>query len=98
MQKAQQTDATTSQTAGQETIHKSPKLHAEPEHLPIAKSRKLDDVCYDIRGETMRLAQQMEEEGHKVYHLNTGNTYPFGFSAPDEIIQDVIHNAPKSQG
>ena len=98
MQKAQQTDATTSETAGQEAIPKFPKFSTEPEHMPIVKSSKLDDVCYDIRGETMRLAQQMEEEGHKVYHLNTGNTYPFGFSAPDEIIQDVIHNAPKSQG
>ncbi len=46
----------------------------------------------------MRLAQQMAEDGHRIYQLNTGNTYPFGFEAPEEIIQDVLHNTPKAQG
>ncbi|MEM9424363.1 MAG: pyridoxal phosphate-dependent aminotransferase [Spirochaetota bacterium] len=46
----------------------------------------------------MRLAQRMTEEGHHIYQLNTGNTYPFGFEAPEEIIRDVLHNAPQSQG
>ncbi len=62
------------------------------------KSHKLDNVCYEIRGENMRLAQQMAEEGQHIYQLNTGNTYPFGFSAPEEIIKDVLHNTPKAQG
>lgn len=62
------------------------------------KSQKLENVCYDIRGENLLLAQRMQEEGHKIYHLHTGNTYPFGFTAPEEIIQDVLHNLPTSQG
>ncbi|WGK69806.1 pyridoxal phosphate-dependent aminotransferase [Candidatus Haliotispira prima] len=64
----------------------------------LTKSGKLDNVCYDIRGENVLLARQMEEDGHRIYQLNTGNTYPFGFNAPEEIIQDVIHNIPKGQG
>ena len=64
----------------------------------IRKSNKLDDVCYDIRGPIMDEAQRLEEEGHRVTKLNIGNPYPFGFEAPEEILRDVIHNIPNSQG
>ena len=30
--------------------------------------------------------------------LNSGNPAPFGFEAPDEIIQDVIRNLSNAQG
>ena len=40
----------------------------------------------------------MEEEGHHILKLNIGNPAPFGFTAPDEIIQDVIRNLPNSEG
>ena len=40
----------------------------------------------------------MEEEGQRILKLNIGNPAPFGFDAPDEIIQDVIHMLPQSQG
>jgi len=65
---------------------------------PVLKSRKLADVCYDIRGPVMRRAQQMEEDGQRVIKLNIGNPAPFGFIAPEEIIQDVIHNLPAASG
>ena len=64
----------------------------------IKKSRKLDDVCYDIRGQVLREARRLEEEGHKILKLNIGNPAAFGFDAPDEIVQDMIHNVPVSQG
>ena len=64
----------------------------------IMKSSKLDDVCYDIRGPVLHQANRLEEEGHKVLKLNIGNPAPFGFEAPDEILRDVIHNIPQSQG
>jgi alanine-synthesizing transaminase len=64
----------------------------------IRKSSKLDDVCYDIRGPVMHEAHRLEEEGHRVIKLNIGNPHPFGFEAPEEILRDVIHNIPASQG
>lgn len=64
----------------------------------ILKSHKLDDVCYDIRGPVLDEAHRLEEEGHRVLKLNIGNPAPFGFEAPEEILLDVIHNLPASQG
>ena len=40
----------------------------------------------------------MEDEGHRILKLNIGNPAPFGFEAPDDILKDVIHNLPTSQG
>jgi alanine-synthesizing transaminase len=64
----------------------------------IRKSHKLDDVCYDIRGPVLKEATRLEEEGHRVLKLNIGNPAPWGFEAPEEILRDVIHNLPMSQG
>jgi alanine-synthesizing transaminase len=64
----------------------------------VKKSLKLTDVCYDIRGPVLREARRLEEEGHKILKLNIGNPSPFGFDAPEEIVQDMIHNVPVSQG
>ena len=36
------------------------------------KSRKLDNVCYDIRGPVMDEALRMQEEGMKILKLNIG--------------------------
>ena len=65
---------------------------------PVYKSAKLANVCYDIRGPVMARAKQMEEDGHRIIKLNIGNLAPFGFEAPEEIQQDVIHNLPNSSG
>ena len=65
---------------------------------PIRKSSKLDNVCYDIRGPVLQEANRLEEEGYRVIKLNVGNPAPFGFEAPEEILRDVIHNLPHSQG
>ena len=64
----------------------------------VLKSTKLASVCYDIRGPVMTRAKQMEEDGHRIIKLNIGNLASFGFEAPEEIQQDVIHNLPNSSG
>ena len=64
----------------------------------IQKSKKLANVCYDIRGPVLERAKQMEEEGHKIIKLNIGNLAAFGFDAPEEIQQDMIRNLPNSAG
>ena len=64
----------------------------------IDKSKKLAGVCYDIRGPVLQHAVKLEEEGHRILKLNIGNPAPFGFNAPDEIIQDVISNLRDAQG
>jgi len=65
---------------------------------PVLKSKKLDNVCYDIRGPILSHAKKMEEEGHRIIKLNIGNPAEFGFEAPDEITQDVVRNINKSSG
>jgi alanine-synthesizing transaminase len=65
---------------------------------PIAKSTKLANVCYDIRGPVLDRAKEMEEEGHKIIKLNIGNLAVFGLEPPDEIVQDMIRNLPHSAG
>lgn len=62
------------------------------------KSMKLDDVAYDIRGPVLEEAMRMRANGEQILRLNTGNPAEFGFTAPDEIIRDLIHNARKSEG
>jgi len=65
---------------------------------PIQKSKKLADVCYEIRGPVLEKARQMEEEGHKIIKLNIGNLAVFGFDAPDEIVHDMIINMGNAAG
>ncbi len=62
------------------------------------KSEKLENVCYDIRGEVQQEARRLEEEGHRILKLNIGNPGAFGLDIPEEIQQDVIHNLPAAQG
>tara|TARA_A100001037_G_scaffold288324_1_gene298786 strand:+ start:613 stop:1830 length:1218 start_codon:yes stop_codon:yes gene_type:complete len=64
----------------------------------IQKSTKLTNVCYDIRGPVLNEADSLEADGHRILKLNIGNPAPFGFEAPEEILQDVIYNLPDAQG
>lgn len=66
--------------------------------MQFTKSNKLANVCYDIRGPVMKHAKRLEDEGQRVIKLNIGNPAPFGFEAPEEILQDVIRNLPTAQG
>ncbi len=62
------------------------------------KSHKLDCVCYDIRGPVMDEAVKMEAQGQRILKLNIGNPAPFGFTAPDEVIRDMMYNLRECEG
>ena len=62
------------------------------------KSKKLENVCYDIRGPVMDEASAMEANGIDILKLNIGNPAPFGFTAPDEIVVDMIYNLRSTEG
>src|ERR1051325_445076 len=65
---------------------------------PITKSKKLADVCYDIRGPVLEKARQMEEDGHEIIKLNIGNIAAFGIEPPAEIVRDMIRDLPHFAG
>ena len=62
------------------------------------KSRKLDNVLYDVRGPVVDEANRMIENGMEVLRLNIGNPATFGFSAPEEVILDMMSSIRDSQG
>lgn len=64
----------------------------------IRKSKKLVNVCYDIRGPVLEEAKRLEDEGYNILKLNIGNPAPFGFFTPDEMVHDVILNITKAEG
>jgi alanine-synthesizing transaminase len=66
--------------------------------MEFKQSRKLSEVQYDLRGPVLTRAKQLEAEGHTVLKLNIGNPAPFGFEAPDELVQDVILHLHESNG
>jgi alanine-synthesizing transaminase len=66
--------------------------------VDLRQSRKLANVCYDIRGPVLEEAKRLEEEGRRIIKLNIGNPAPFGFEAPEEVLVDVIRNLPNAQG
>lgn len=63
-----------------------------------SKSTKLDHVCYDIRGPVMDEAQRMIADGTEVLKLNIGNPAPFGFRAPDAVINQLSENLTSTEG
>ncbi len=62
------------------------------------KSTKLDNVCYDIRGPVMDEANKMIAQGEKIVKLNIGNPAPFGFEAPQAIIDKMSENLTLTEG
>jgi alanine-synthesizing transaminase len=66
--------------------------------VEFRQSTKLNGVCYEIRGPVIEHADALEEAGHSVLRLNTGNPALFGFEAPEGILQDMIRMLPKAHG
>ena len=64
----------------------------------FAKSSKLDNVCYDIRGPVMDAANEMIANGEKILKLNIGNPAPFMFRAPEAIISTMTDNLINAEG
>ena len=63
----------------------------------IKKSTKLNQIGYDIRGPVAELAAEMAAEGIDILKLNTGNPGPFGFDAPQAMIEKLIADIRPSQ-
>ncbi|WP_016907816.1 pyridoxal phosphate-dependent aminotransferase [Streptomyces xiaopingdaonensis] len=66
--------------------------------MVFRQSSKLSEVCYEIRGPVIEQADALEEAGHSVLRLNTGNPALFGFEAPEEILQDMLRMLPRAHG
>ncbi|GEB54298.1 MULTISPECIES: pyridoxal phosphate-dependent aminotransferase [Streptomyces] len=66
--------------------------------MEFRQSSKLSEVCYEIRGPVIEQADALEEAGHSVLRLNTGNPALFGFEAPEEILQDMVRMLPQAHG
>lgn len=62
------------------------------------KSLKLNNVCYDIRGPVMDEANRMIAAGETILKLNIGNPAPFGFKAPEELLEIMTNNLQKTEG
>jgi alanine-synthesizing transaminase len=66
--------------------------------MQFTKSKRLDELRYDIRGPVYDRALQLQSQGFKITSLNIGNPAAFGFDTPDEIIHDIIMNIRNAQG
>ncbi len=62
------------------------------------KSSKLNNVGYDIRGAVLDEAERMIAAGIPIIKLNTGNPAPFGFAAPDFVVESLVGNIRNTQG
>ena len=75
--------------------HNNKKL---TQSLEVGSSSRLDNVLYDLRGPVHIRAQELENQGHEILRLNIGNPAPFGFYAPEVIVESVRREIPNSQG
>jgi alanine-synthesizing transaminase len=64
----------------------------------IQKSRKLNNVRYDVRGPVLDAAKALEVRGEKIIKLNIGNPAPFGFRAPQTLVAAVSKNLLAAEG
>ena len=64
----------------------------------LDQSSKLKDVLYEIRGQALVEADRLENDGHTILKLNTGNPAVFGFDAPFQIVRDMIEAVPHAHG
>lgn len=62
------------------------------------KSKKLNNVCYDIRGPVMDEANRMIAQGMEILKLNIGNPAPFGFRTSEKLIKQMADNLTNTEG
>jgi alanine-synthesizing transaminase len=64
----------------------------------VGRSSRLEGVLYDLRGPVADRAAELEKQGESILRLNIGNPAPFGFHAP-EVIVDALRSAlPMAHG
>ena len=64
----------------------------------FTKSSKLDHVCYDIRGPIMEEADRMSQASETILKLNIGNPAPFGFRAPQPVVEAMARQLTDTEG
>jgi len=64
---------------------------------PIAPSRQLSDVRYEIRGQLARRSLELERQGYEILSLNIGNPGLFGFRTPETMRLAMIENLAASE-
>lgn len=55
----------------------------------VGKSKKLDNVTYEVRGPVVDEAARMQANGIDVLKLNIGNPGAFGFRAPEKLVKKM---------
>lgn len=94
--------ATTVSPDARDSASVSSQPHPAPQRSStmreFKKSSKLDNVLYDVRGPVLDEANRMEEQGIRILKLNIGNPAPFGFRAPDEVVQDMSYQLTDCEG
>lgn len=83
---------------GKEESEEAEKKGRSDTMRTFAKSTKLENVLYDVRGPVVEEAARMENEGLQVLKLNIGNPAPFGFRTPDEVISDMRRQLTDCEG
>ncbi len=64
----------------------------------FTKSKKLNNVAYDVRGPVLDEAMRMEAAGAKILKLNIGNPATFSFEAPQCIVKEMSKQLEASEG
>lgn len=62
------------------------------------KSTSLDNVRYEVRGPLLDEAERMIARGQDVITLDIGNPAPFGFSAPQVLLDKLKEDLSSTQG
>lgn len=71
---------------------------SKPLLRPVRQSSKLRNVLYEIRGPVADRAAALEREGTDILKLNIGNPQPFGFTAPQSIVESMSRTLDVSHG
>ncbi len=64
----------------------------------ITKSKKLEQVSYDIRGPIYQKSQEFAENGVELIQLNIGNPAPYGFEVPEHLLSAMYDRMREAQG
>src|SRR5687768_7459164 len=64
----------------------------------ITRSKRLNQVAYDIRGKIYDQARALEQQGHTILSLHIGDPAPFNYPVPDAIVERMAANLRNGQG